>query len=206
MSESKWANVNVWVLFGGKRYPKGHEMHLSQMDKNLTIAKEQMNEFGVARKKNLISACARCVPEASRDDVLIGLAGVARACKKNGANFFKVYYTGHGYKGSGDWDLKDNTRVGLDDVIKVIRKEWGDSRFYIHSQCCSAGNWAEDLAKYKDDLTSVRVYASALPNSSSWGSANGSHFTRYYFGIGPKPNGEGCWGTLYNGKHEYEEW
>eukprot|EP01084_Bolivina_argentea_P254293 427485_1 len=129
-------------------------------------------------------------------DQIVGLFQTAKQNKANGCNWITIYYTGHG--SGGNWCYSDGT-IKLDDIVRIANKYGKDfTSLHIYSQCCQSGNWCVQLENYKNKINiDISIESSSLPWKSSYGSNNGSTWTRYKF------NDEGDYATKNHLKFVY---
>eukprot|EP01084_Bolivina_argentea_P229050 386682_1 len=140
----------------------------------------------------------------TKDTVLKEIYSTCVWAKSNEAAAVVIYYTGHGCTGTGDWVFKKSV-VTLNDVISTVCTSiWGNKNFQIVSDCCYSGNWAFNLAQYKNKLNKVSVLAACYPGKSASDSYLGGKFTLLYTGKKAKAelaNLQPCVGTVEGKNH-----
>jgi hypothetical protein len=85
----------------------------------------------------------------------------------------KIYYTGHGCKGTGDWSaakpafINDETdyQISLKDIVDVIQGEGYLSRLQITHDGCYSGNWSYK-AKELFDKDLIKLQRLSIDTSS----------------------------------------
>lgn len=63
-----------------------------------------------------------------------------------------IWYTGHGYQGTGNWCFRDG-RIKFKEIFKLYMDHFRDKLLYIVTDCCYSGQWVLELAKKLDKLS-----------------------------------------------------
>eukprot|EP01084_Bolivina_argentea_P025159 46797_1 len=163
-------DVNVSKKKGTKNgnYLKG--MKLDMMNMEALCDKYEYNHFYNAVANNNMTAAS----------VLKEISNACKYAKFNGADWLRIYYTGHGETGTGNWIFKDKT-LSLNSIIDTIKTHWASGKFSLYCDCCHSGNWCEQISKYKSELGDVWVHAASWPNTVAYDDPeNGGYATQYW--------------------------
>ena len=130
----------------------------------------------------------------SKDTVLDRI----RKCATKPKHGIKIYYSGHGQTGTGNWCFADGV-VSLTEVIKAVRSQAGDIYLYIYADCCYSGNWAQNLKALKGKQRSVFIRAASCPGKVAYDTKEGGMWTLWWTDKKEEselPNFAGCRGDL----------
>ena len=91
----------------------------------------------------------------------------------------KMFYLGHGEKGTGNWCFKNGT-ISFHEIFNLYRKYCAGKLLGLMSDCCYSGHWVRECAKTLDSLrippcghrarengALVKVFASCQPNEEA---------------------------------------
>eukprot|EP01084_Bolivina_argentea_P095885 172378_1 len=117
--------------------------------------------------------------------VLNEIANTCKYAKDNDAFKVCIYYTGHGYTGTGNWCFNDKKTVSLDDIINIMFEHYAPHPWFdIHADCCYSGNWAVQLKEYESVLKNTQIAAASWPDEVAYDHPDhGGYFTCFQSGV-----------------------
>ena len=90
-----------------------------------------------------------------------------------------IWYTGHGYKGTGDWSFR-NGRIKFKTIFKLYMDCFHGKLLYIITDTCYSGQWVLRLAEKLDSLSippcghhardhdiRIKIFASCGPDETA---------------------------------------
>eukprot|EP01084_Bolivina_argentea_P025158 46796_1 len=111
--------------------------------------------------------------------VLKEISNACKYAKLNKALGLRIYYTGHGETGTGNWLFKDKA-LSLNSIINAIKTHWGSKHLVLYCDCCYGGNWCYELKKYKYEVSDVNIKAACWPNQCAYDDPeNGGYWTQF---------------------------
>jgi hypothetical protein len=85
----------------------------------------------------------------SKNEILTAIKNFSKQAHKNGARGLKIYYTGHGWKLTGNWpclgknflDKKTAEAIKLSEVLDTIKESGFNKKLGLTCDCCHSGKW-----------------------------------------------------------------
>eukprot|EP01084_Bolivina_argentea_P267210 453538_1 len=76
----------------------------------------------------------------------------------------KIFYSGHGYKNTGDWVVSGG-KISWNFIRNQIYKHGGNTELFLDS--CYSGNWAINLKQLEGKVKNVAIWAASYPGKAA---------------------------------------
>lgn len=165
------------------RRSRGSGLSVADFKLGLNEDARLMRELFAQRQIEVISELG--ISADSRDPTRSSLQHAFRKLFAQQSDSFVIYYSGHGYRPTGNWilhpSITDQEELSLEDILNI----WEDRPSHVDDQellilmdSCHAGSWVDAVEARRPP--GVTIVGSAAVTEESVGSALGGWFTRVY--------------------------
>lgn len=127
---------------------------------------KRIKQYAKAKKQGNLYGVLRCEGHVGRVNTVKQEIEAYFKSKKDDFNCFRIYYTGHGERGTGDWCFYDDT-ISFEWISQTFQKLKHSGILFIESDCCYSGKWVEKVTKLsqsKNVILSISVHSACGDN------------------------------------------